>query len=411
MPYVSRIEIRNHYKLSNFDVDIDATSSKKPFRHLIITGPNGSGKTTILTQLVQSVGSDAVMGTGGRRRADIAAQVESLEGLLSSLPEGAHKGSFELQLLDYQRALASFSVEVHWAPETPKGGNVMVAFLPAARSLHVEKPRGVEKLSIGLVNPSEPLAAQFLKYLVNLEVQARLAKDEDPAAANSIVEWLARLQLALAELFEIPGLALKFVRQDYDIRFVEPGGAEYDFNQLAAGHASVLNILAEILLRVPDGGLFSARDVSLAELPGVVIIDELETHLHPSMQERILPFLVQAFPNVQFIVATHSPAVICSVDDALVWDLKSMQGIDSSELRGTPYGDLMKIHFGIETDIDLESTKQLKRLLELRNAVNRDPRQEDEYRELAKRLRKTSQALALEVWNQLEHARLSNAGE
>jgi hypothetical protein len=319
--------------------------------------------------------------------------------------------NLEHSLQANQQALASFSVEVHWAPETPKGGDVMAAFLRAARSLRVDKPRGVEKVSIGQVNPSQPLAAQFLKYLVNLEVQARLAKDEDPAAANSIVEWLTRLQSGLADLFEIPGLALKFIRQDYDIRFVEPGGAEYDFNQLAAGHASILNILAEILLRVPDGGLFGTGSVSLAELPGVVIIDELETHLHPSMQERILPFLVQAFPRVQFIVATHSPAVICSVDDALVWDLKSMQGIDSSELRGTPYGDLMKIHFGIETDIDLESTKQLKRLLDLRNAANRDPVQEEEYRDLAKRLRKTSQALALEVWNQLEQARLSNAGE
>jgi hypothetical protein len=38
MPYVSRIEIRNHFKLSDFDIDIDATSSGKPFRHLILNG-------------------------------------------------------------------------------------------------------------------------------------------------------------------------------------------------------------------------------------------------------------------------------------------------------------------------------------------------------------------------------------
>jgi hypothetical protein len=161
-------------------------------------------------------------GKGGRQRAGFAAQVNALETGIASRSEDAGRRDLERSLRAYKQALASFSVEVDWAPETPKCDDVMTAFLPAARSLRVDKPTGVEKVAIGQVNPSQPLAAQFLKYLVNLEVQARLAKEEDPSAANSIVEWLTRLQSGLADLFEIPRLALKFIRQDYDIRFVEP---------------------------------------------------------------------------------------------------------------------------------------------------------------------------------------------
>lgn len=53
----------------------------------------------------------------------------------------------------------------------------------------------------------------------------------------------------------------------------------------------------------------------------VVLIDEVENHLHPSMQRRILPDLVLAFPNIQFIVTTHSPLVVGSVKNSRVYAL------------------------------------------------------------------------------------------
>ncbi|MBN1605594.1 MAG: AAA family ATPase [Polyangiaceae bacterium] len=410
MSYLERIEVRNHYKLKDFAVDFQPPPGGRPFRHLILTGPNGSGKTTILTQLAQAVTSDLV-GQGAFRKRDAEAQLKDLQVVVSSSELGSpQRRSFEAAALQLKEYLSQFSVEPSWGPDLPKQGAVFAAFLAAHRTLEVDKPHAIEKVDLGRTAPNQPVARSFLKHLVNLEVQSRLAKEEDPAAAGALSEWLEAIERALGDLFEIPGLRMRFVRTDYDIRFVEPSGAEYDFNQLAAGHASVLNILAEILLRVPDSALTTA-DGALATMPGVVIIDEVETHLHPSLQERVLPFLAKAFPATQFIVATHSPVVICSVDDALVWDLRSMHGVLSDEFRGTPYGDLMKIHFGIETDIDLESTRQLKRLKELRDLPSRSPTEQTEFERLADRLRKTSGALALEVWTQLEQARLKAAGE
>ncbi|HDR6259454.1 TPA: AAA family ATPase [Bacillus cereus] len=56
--------------------------------------------------------------------------------------------------------------------------------------------------------------------------------------------------------------------------------------------------------------------------PFLVVIDEIENHLHPSMQRNVLPNLVKAFPNAQFIVTTHSPFVVNSVSESHVYALK-----------------------------------------------------------------------------------------
>ncbi len=53
-----------------------------------------------------------------------------------------------------------------------------------------------------------------------------------------------------------------------------------------------------------------------------VIIDEVENHLHPTMQRQILPDLLNAFPQARFIVSTHSPLVVGSVQNSIVFVLK-----------------------------------------------------------------------------------------
>jgi predicted ATP-binding protein involved in virulence len=59
-----------------------------------------------------------------------------------------------------------------------------------------------------------------------------------------------------------------------------------------------------------------------SDRPFVVLIDEIENHLHPAMQRSILPDLLRIFPHCQFIVATHSPLVVSSVQDSAVYALR-----------------------------------------------------------------------------------------
>ena len=64
--------------------------------------------------------------------------------------------------------------------------------------------------------------------------------------------------------------------------------------------------------------MFSAKEKS----EFTVLIDEVENHLHATMQRAILPDLLSAFPNVQFIASTHNPLIVGSVKDSNVYVLK-----------------------------------------------------------------------------------------
>ena len=60
--------------------------------------------------------------------------------------------------------------------------------------------------------------------------------------------------------------------------------------------------------------MLASPDTPVAEAPGIVCIDEIELHLHPAWQRRILKTLMGTFPACQFVVSTHSPQVIGGVE-------------------------------------------------------------------------------------------------
>ena len=65
----------------------------------------------------------------------------------------------------------------------------------------------------------------------------------------------------------------------------------------------------------------SGRKIDFS-VEGIVLIDEIETHLHLELQRKILDLLTSIFPNIQFIMSTHSPFIINSVDNAVIYDLE-----------------------------------------------------------------------------------------
>lgn len=85
------------------------------------------------------------------------------------------------------------------------------------------------------------------------------------------------------------------------------------FSYWSDGVRNLILMIADISLRCailnPDMG------IRANESPGIVLIDEVDLHLHPQWQRRVLPGLVAAFPNMQFIVTTHAPMTLASVED------------------------------------------------------------------------------------------------
>ena len=92
-----------------------------------------------------------------------------------------------------------------------------------------------------------------------------------------------------------------------DIMVNTPQGEIY-FEYLSSGFKSILFLLFSIIKEIEFR--FKEHQLTADQFDGIILIDEVETHLHPEWQEQIITILRSTFPNVQFIVTTHSPHVI-----------------------------------------------------------------------------------------------------
>ncbi|WP_342051566.1 MULTISPECIES: AAA family ATPase [unclassified Cupriavidus] len=99
---------------------------------------------------------------------------------------------------------------------------------------------------------------------------------------------------------------------------------------LSAGQAMLLSMFGTI---ANQGTLNQRR--ALSEIEGIVIIDEVEVYLHTHLQRKVLPKLIRLFPNVQFVVTTHSPAFLMGMKDEF--------GPDGFEIRDMPSGSIIDV--------------------------------------------------------------------
>lgn len=277
--------------------------------------------------------------------------------------------------------------------------------MQARRSLRPNAVAGPQKLRLDRTD--KPLSDHFLQFLVNMHTERAYAQvDGEQEEARRIDAWFDAFTSHLRWLIDDPGLELHFDRSNFNFVIHRSNGFEFDLRTLADGHASVISILAELFLRI-EACQRAVGDRSY-QPDGIVIIDEIETHLHLRLQEQILPFLTELMPRLQFIVATHSPAVISSIPNAVVYDLGTREQRLSDELRGIRYGTLMTEHFGIESDMDVDSTQKLERAQELLRKPARTEEEERELSTIAAELSDRSSSLALQLWEakeQLEEQR------
>jgi predicted ATP-binding protein involved in virulence len=103
-----------------------------------------------------------------------------------------------------------------------------------------------------------------------------------------------------------------------ELRLELADGQLVPFSQLSDGYRNLVAMIADITWRAsqlnPHHGADAARKAT-----GVVLIDELELHLHPAWQRRVVDDLLRTFPNLQFVATTHSPQVIASARPEHMW--------------------------------------------------------------------------------------------
>ncbi len=127
-------------------------------------------------------------------------------------------------------------------------------------------------------------------------------------------------------------------------------GKEYDIKLLSDGYKTTISMVMDIAMRMVQANPHLGTEV--LQTPGIVLIDEIELHLHPSWQQRILLDLQRTFPNVQFICTSHSPQVLSTVKQESIRLITDEGNILTGEQVGVhTYGaqsylimeDLMKV--------------------------------------------------------------------
>lgn len=163
---------------------------------------------------------------------------------------------------------------------------------------------------------------------------------------------------------------------DYSV-FLKISNEKRELKQLSSGFSSILKLVQSIVA----GYSYFTNEVQIQSVRGIVLIDEIESHLHSGWQAKIIPLLKRLFPNTTFVVTTHSPIVLTQLKHGEAYRLErdKSDGVVRSQLIDYPnrsaFVDLLNDAFDVDLNdlklgqsISPEEVKQSKsKLLDLLN--------------------------------------------
>lgn len=373
-PYIKSIHVNDCFAYQNFDIDLPNLNGK-PFSHLILTGKNGSGKTTILRGVERNIGIELLGQDGG---------FETIKSLEAAITHGANKkmyGSLWEQKLLILKSVYPILIKSKNALSEFKGKSIFSFFIAnrQANPKEVATPTKATDFSnqLTLAESTTYFTQQFKQYLVNKKVQQAFEQlNNNSEGVKATEQFFKKFTKILQRFFEDSSLKLIFEDKTFEFYVVLKDGRKITFSQMSEGFSAFISILVDLLIRVDL--IRSAVNDNTYDPCGIVLLDEPETHLHIKAQYEVLPILTEFFPNVQFIVATHSPAVISSIKNTTIFDLTSQQTV-TDEVVGSSFSELMVTHFGLDNEFSpiadaiienvekaVEETKTNKQLLKLK---------------------------------------------
>lgn len=217
---------------------------------------------------------------------------------------------------------------------------------------------------------------EFVKYLLDLKMTEALAarNNNKTEKANEIQTWFSGLEQLLKRIYDDKTVKLEFDEDTFEFHILQQGKEPFDFNTLSSGYQAVLDIVLDIMMRMQNQTHHSFD----FNLPGIVIIDEIETHLHLELQKNIMLLLTTIFPNIQFIVTSHSPFILNSIENAVIYDLENHTLVEHG-LNDVPYDGVVEGYFRVDKLTDTLKEKFEK----YKNLAAKDKLSDDELSEIA----------------------------
>lgn len=320
--------------------------------HLFV-GQNGTGKTTILQTLAASLDRNMptiyVKKIRGNRPIDAHVFLTKFSegndvrgnGMGNVLGGDKLKGTLAFA---YSGSRKLYSTKVEADKE--------IIERPAENALDFEKSVSSEILSQWIWNTIRDAALYREKGDSELAERHRLALSQIEKAVKDLI---GKEEFKFTFEVKPPSVGVMLNRKNLE------------FDVLPDGLKSIISWIGDLMMRLHrlDNGDFNTP---INEQAFILLLDEIEIHLHPSWQRKILPVVRGLFPNAQIFIATHSPFVVSSIEGAWVHKL----GFDESgnaklietmpSLGGSSYLAAVEEVFGITEYFDVQTEKDLKNL-------------------------------------------------
>ena len=339
--FLTELNIVNVRHLHNIKIPLSRSQRK----HLILTGKNGSGKTSVLTSMVaflKYMVSDAFQ--EDTSRSQIAALKDRLRGETGKKREQTLRDIKAIEMNARRRwDDGCVAVANHYSRlrEKYKQGQFILAYYRDDRRMDIDPYKDIVKMDLKQVYDIEAHPAKNIgKYLANLKIDRALAlADNEQARADEIDAWFQTFQNRLAQIYRTNELSLNFDSKTYQFTIESPGRQPFGLDCMSMGYAAIFDIVGDLMMRMD-----SQRNYNLE---GIVLIDEVETHLHVELQREVMPMLTELFPNIQFILTSHSPFVLNSTENAVVFDLETRVS-SSLDMTMLPYEAIVEGHFEVD---------------------------------------------------------------
>lgn len=406
--YISHVKLRNIRGFADLDLSFQSSagdSQSPPRKWTVLLGDNATGKSTLLKCIAFGLCDESTAA---------GLVTDKTEGFVR---QGEHSGSVYIELVD-EKERCHWTIKTDLNNGSPAGeqveqnvyrtaiedvengsppiesnnfpwGSLFVAGYGAGRS-----PDGVAKYEkyrrndavYTLFDYQTPLQDPELVWRRLLSAARNGHEGED--AENKRIRKLLRDVLLLRDDEDI-------CLEDNGIRVSGPG-----FTVPLSSHSDGYKATTVWLLDLLSWRMLYDKNLSQKSMQGILLIDEIEQHLHPRWQRYIVSRLHSQFPNFQFIATTHSP--LCAVGTTELQDEDcELVVLQRSESRGTVISDfpiprgkradqiLTSALFGLSTSGDNEQKRQVNRFAELTSKKNRSHDEEDEFVILKQQLNST----------------------
>jgi predicted ATPase len=380
--YLKKVHIQNIKSIKDFEMEFD-----EPAGWHVLIGDNGSGKSTILRAIALGlIGKEQAMGlrtdwndwlNKASSHGFVALSMDqSFEDINHLALQDIDIQTISLERLEGVLKLKSKGIAAwHNVIEAPFGW-FSAAFGPYRR-FEGGNPEwkkvfeAMPKLGAHLSIFGEDVAlTEALEWLVKLNYQA-LEKHPDSFQLNCITE------LVNSPDFLPNGIRLEKISSE-GVQFTNQEGELLPVGLLSDGYRSILSMTFELIRQMVSS--YGPKQVfqnilsgdMIIDLPGVVLIDEIDVHLHPSWQLKIGEWFLKYFPKIQFIVTTHSPLICRASEKGSVWHLSTNGSPESSakisklDYDRLVYGNILDAYgtelFGASTVRSQKSNEKLQRL-------------------------------------------------